>query len=205
MLKSLLDQLNYVDKQAFEIAQTVLQHPDFRSLYLESLQLLRRQFSEAIKELEKNWPEIYQKVSDQLSEILLDLNFMENESSDMSMRISALVEQKKNQKHVNLQSRKFPLPPDAANVTRTLKSDMVNFQTSLSMSEIAKFFRNIFIEEWQLKEYRLFTDDYSEQFINLIFTGLPDQRKVIIQAVDLAYSSMQDLRNVNVRSEEDNQ
>ena len=205
MLKSLLDQLNYVDKQAFEIAQTVLQHPDFRSLYLESLQLLRRQFSEAIKELEKNWPEIYQKVSDQLSEILLDLNFMENESSDMSMRISALVEQKKNQKHVNLQSRKFPLPPDAANVTRTLKSDMVNFQTSLSLSEIAKFFRNIFIEEWQLKEYRLFTDDYSEQFINLIFTGLPDQRKVIIQAVDLAYSSMQDLRNVNVRSEEDNQ
>ena len=161
MLKSLLDQLNYVDKQAFEIAQTVLQHPDFRSLYLESLQLLRRQFSEAIKELEKNWPEIYQKVSDQLSEILLDLNFMENESSDMSMRISALVEQKKNQKHVNLQSRKFPLPPDAANVTRTLKSDMVNFQTSLSLSEIAKFFRNIFIEEWQLKEYRLFTDDYS--------------------------------------------
>jgi len=205
MLKSLLDQLNYVDKQAFEIAQTVLQHPDFRSLYLESLQLLRRQFSEAIKELEKNWPEIYQKVSDQLSEILLDLNFMENESSDMSLRISALVEQKKNQKHVNLQSRKFPLPPDAANVTRTLKSDMVNFQTSLSLSEIAKFFRNIFIEEWQLKEYRLFTDDYSEQFINLIFTGLPDQRKVIIQAVDLAYSSMQDLRNVNVRSEEDNQ
>jgi hypothetical protein len=201
MFKSFLDKLNDIDKQAFEIAQTVLQHPDFRSLYLESLQLLRRQFSEAIKELEQNWPEIYRKVNDQLSEILLDLNFVENESNDMSLRISALVEQKKNRKHVNLQSRKFPLPPDAANVTRTLKSDMVNFQTSLSLSEIAKFFRNIFIEEWQLKEYRLFTDDYSEQFINLIFTGLPDQRKVIVQAVDLAFSSMQDLRNVNVRSE----
>lgn len=95
------------------------------------------------------------------------------------------------------------MPPDAGNLTRTLKSDMINFQTSMTLLEIASFYRKIFTEEWKFEEYRLFTDDYSQQFINLIFTGFPDHRRVIVQAVDLAYSSMQDLRNVNVRSEEE--
>ena len=164
---------------------------------------LKKQFSEAMDELEPNWPEIYRKVSDELSEILLDLNFVENELHPVSLRITALVEEKKGRKHENLQSPNFPVPPDAANLTRTLKSDVINFQTSVGLSEIAKFYRDISNNDWELKEFRLSANDYSDQFLNLIFIGLPDHCRVIVQAVDLAYSNMQDLRNVNVRSEED--
>jgi hypothetical protein len=196
-----LEKLNDIDKQVYEMAQTVWQHPALRSSYLESLPLLREKFSETIKELEQHWPEVYQQVRDQISEISLDMNFVEEESEAVSRRLGAYMEQKKSRQSEKSQARNFPIPPDAGNVTKTLKSDMINFQTGMSLLDIAKFYRKIFTAEWKLEEYRLFADDYSQQFINLIFTGLPDRRRIVVQAVDLAYSSMEDLRNVNIRSE----
>lgn len=203
MSEPLREKLNDIDKQVFEMAMTVLQHPALRPSYLESVQLLRVRFLEVTAELEQRWPDIYREIGDQILEILLDLDFVETESDVVSLRLGAYIEQKKSRQHEKSQPGNFPMPPDAGNVTRTLKSDMINFHTSMTLLEIASFYRKIFTEEWKLEEYRLFTDDYSQQFINLIFTGFSDHRRVIVQAVDLAYSSMQDLRNVNVRSEEE--
>lgn len=203
MSEPLREKLNDIDKQVFEMAMTVLQHPALRPSYLESAQLLRERFSEVTAELEQQWPDIYREIGDQILEILFDLDFVETESDIVSLRLGAYIEQKKSRQREKSHPRNFPMPPDAGNVTRTLKSDMINFQTGMTLLEIASFYRKIFTEEWKLEEYRLFTDDYSQQFINLIFTGFPDHRRVIVQAVDLAYSSMQDLRNVNVRSEEE--
>jgi hypothetical protein len=197
----LLEKLNDIDKQVLDMSQTVWRHPALRASYLESLPLLREKFLEIIEELEQHWPEIYQQVSDQISEIMLDMDFVEEESEAISLRLSAYIDQKKDRQSEKSQPRNFPIPPDAGNVTRTLKSDMINFQTRMSLLDIAKFYRRVFIREWKLEEYPLFADDYSQQFINLIFTGLPDGCRVVVQAVDLAYSSMDDLRNVNVRSE----
>jgi len=203
MSELLREKLNDIDKQVFEMAMTVLQHPALRPSYLESVQLLRERFSEVTAELEQQWPDIYREIGNQILEILFDLDFVETESDVVSLRLGAYIEQKKSRQREKSKPRNFPMPPDAGNLTRTLKSDMINFQTSMTLLEIASFYRKIFTEEWKFEEYRLFTDDYSQQFINLIFTGFPDHRRVIVQAVDLAYSSMQDLRNVNVRSEEE--
>ena len=93
----------------------------------------------------------------------------------------------------------FPLPQDVQNFAGTLKTDQVNFQTGLSLEDIAQFYRREFTARG-LAEIALVTL-VSDECISLAFAGLPDDKKVIVQAVDLGHSSNVDLRNVNLRTE----
>ena len=108
-------------------------------------------------------------------------------------------------KKVKKQSRQgkydtlFPLPQDVQNFAKTLKTDQVNFQTNLSLGDIAQFYRRELTSQG-LAEIELVTL-VADDCISLAFAGLPDDKKVIVQAVDLGYSSNVDMRNVNLRTE----
>ncbi len=93
----------------------------------------------------------------------------------------------------------FPLPEDVQNFSETLKGGQVNFQTNLSLVEIADFYRKAFTAQG-LAEVELVTL-IADDFISLGFAGLPHDKKVIVQAVDIGYSSNVHMRNVNLRTE----
>jgi hypothetical protein len=94
----------------------------------------------------------------------------------------------------------FPLPEDIRNFSRVLKSDLISFQTSLSLDEITKFYREAFSMQG-LVEDGLVTS-MSKEHISLAFSGLPDERMVVVQAIDLGYKTDQDLRHVSLRTEQ---
>jgi len=108
-------------------------------------------------------------------------------------------------KKVKKQSRQvkydtlFPLPQDVQNFAKTLKTDQVNFQTNLSLEDIVQFYRREFTAQG-LSEISLVTL-IADDCISLAFAGLPDDKKVIVQAVDLGYSSVTNMRNVNLLTE----
>lgn len=93
----------------------------------------------------------------------------------------------------------FPLPQDVQNFAKALKTDQVNFQTNLSLEDIAQFYRKEFTAQG-LAEIALVTL-IADDCISLAFAGLPDDKKVILQAIDLGYSSNVSMRNVNLRTE----
>ena len=95
----------------------------------------------------------------------------------------------------------FPLPQDVQNFAKTLKTDQVNFQTNLSLGDIAHFYRRELTSQG-LAEIVLVTL-VADDCISLAFAGLPDDKKVIAQAIDLDYSSNVSMRNVNLRTEGD--
>ncbi len=90
----------------------------------------------------------------------------------------------------------FPLPRDAKNVEKTLGTNQVGFQTNLSLEDIVEFYRREFTGRG-LTEIALVTV-IADECISLAFAGLPDDKKVIVQAVDLGYV---DMRNVSLRTE----
>ncbi len=93
----------------------------------------------------------------------------------------------------------FPLPQDVQNFAKTLNTDQVNFQTNLSLEDIAQFYRKEFSARG-LAEMTLVTL-IADDCISLAFAGLPDDKKVIVQATDLGFSSDVGIRNVNLRTE----
>ncbi|NEP83778.1 MAG: hypothetical protein F6K39_40015 [Okeania sp. SIO3B3] len=94
----------------------------------------------------------------------------------------------------------FPLPEDHVNLTGTLANESVNFQTALTIPEIVEFYRAEFAA-MGLGEYELLTN-IGDDFSSMVWRSWPDGREVVVQTVDLAASSMQDLRNVNIRLED---
>ena len=87
-------------------------------------------------------------------------------------------------KKVKKQSRQgkydtlFPLPQDVQNFAKTLKTDQVNFQTNLSLGDIAQFYRRELTSQG-LAEIELVTL-VADDCISLAFAGLPDDKKVIV-------------------------
>ncbi len=77
-----------------------------------------------------------------------------------------------------------------------LEANQVNFQTNLRLEDIVQFYRREYNARG-LSEIALMTV-ISAECISLAFAGLPDDKKVIVQAVDLGYG---DMRNINLRSE----
>ena len=65
----------------------------------------------------------------------------------------------------------FPLPRDVQNFRKTLRGGQVNFQTDLTLGEIADFYRKAFTARGlvEIKLLTLITDEC----ISLAFTGLP--------------------------------
>jgi len=203
MSESLIEQIKTIDKQALEMAMVAAQHPALRQRLAESVKLLKERLFEAGAELREVSPDDYKSYSEQTLEILLDLNFAETETDKVSRRMALFMELEKiaSQKSEEKHDKPFPLPDNIQDLTNTLKTDMINFQTSLTLEEVAKFYRYAFAEQ-ELSERRLFAN-FNREYITLIFEGLPSGRVILVSAIDLAYSMNQDLRNVNIKTEED--
>jgi hypothetical protein len=200
----LIAELDDIDRQALDLAVTVAQHPALRFGLGAGVKLLKKRLLEIAEELKNTDPATYEGRSDQISESILDLNFVETDSDITSLRLAQSIEAETlgSQKVHDKYDKPFPLPDKVQNFTQTLISDMISFQTTLSLEDIASFYRHAFAQ-WGLSERKLFADYCSNEFINLIFEGLPDQRIIAVGAIDLGYSSDQDLRNVNLHTEED--
>jgi len=203
MSESLIEQIKTIDKQALEMAMIAAQHPALRQRLAESVKLLKERLLEAAAELRDVSSDDYRSCSEQILDILLDLNFAETETNKVSHRMALFLELEKiaSQKPVEKYDKPFPLPDNVQNLTNTLKTDMINFQTPLTLEDIAKFYRSAFAEQG-LSERKLFAN-FGPEYITLIFEGLPSGRIILVSAVDLAYSMNQDLRNVNIKTEED--
>jgi outer membrane lipoprotein SlyB len=93
----------------------------------------------------------------------------------------------------------FPLPDDVRDFSKPLKGDQVNFQTSMSLKQIATFYRRAFTKKGLAENKRL--TNINEQSIGLIFDSADDDKAVILQSIDLASNTSIDLRNVNLKTE----
>ena len=93
----------------------------------------------------------------------------------------------------------YPLPDDVRNFSKPLRGNSLNFQTSMSLEQIATFYQRAFTERG-LFENESFTN-ITEDSISLVFNVTDDDDLVVLQAVDLAYGTNMDLRNVNLRTE----
>ncbi len=203
MLEYLIEKIKIIDKEALEMATIAAQHPALRQKMIEGVKLLRERLLEAAAELRDISLDDYKYRSEQILDILLDLNFAETETDKVSHRVALFLELDKaaSQAPVDKYDKPFPLPDNVQNLTKTLKTDAINFQTTLTLEDIAKFYRNAFAEEG-LSERKLFANP-NREYITLIFEGLPSKRIILVSAIDLAYSMNQDLRNVNIKTEAD--
>lgn len=94
----------------------------------------------------------------------------------------------------------YPLPDDVRNFVKPLRGSQINFQTGLGLEQVTAFYRRAFTERG-LTEIESLTS-IAEEFISLAFNGADGDGMVVLQAVDLAYGTVMDLRNVNLRTEE---
>jgi len=76
----------------------------------------------------------------------------------------------------------FPLPDDVQNFMQ-LGDDIINFQTSLSLSEVVDFYRAAFSSQG-LTERTLLTV-ISDMAVSLVFDGDPNGMAIVLQCVDL--------------------
>jgi hypothetical protein len=93
----------------------------------------------------------------------------------------------------------YPLPDDVRNYMQPLRGNQVNFQTSLSLPRLTAFYRRALTARGLIEVEALTA--LAEEFISLAFMGGDDEDLVVLQAVDLAYGTTADLRNVNLRTE----
>jgi hypothetical protein len=199
----LIDEIESIDGQAYNLAMIAAQHPALRDRMTETVKALREQLHEAAAELQNASIIIYQSLSEQISMVLLDLDFAEVETDKMSPRLLEFIEaerlriQRRNERY----DKDFPLPEDVRNLQRTLKSDTLIFQTTLGMGDIAKFYRGAFAELGLPERVLIAFPD--REYTNLIFEGLPNGRIIVVGIIDLAYGTDQDLRNVTIQTQED--
>lgn len=87
----------------------------------------------------------------------------------------------------------FPLAPDASNITE-IDGD-INYQTSLSVDEVLKFYRDHYATVGYT-EREILTDVYNGTF-SIVFDGDPSGQSVIIQGFEMGNGTT----NVNIRLE----
>jgi hypothetical protein len=87
----------------------------------------------------------------------------------------------------------FPLPDDARNVMEM--SGVVNFQTDLSLEEVAEFYRQE-ITAMGYVEYEA-TTVISEKTVNLVFNDPAGGESIVVQSIPL-----DDATNVSIRYED---
>jgi hypothetical protein len=199
-VRTILEEIKDIDQQAFELASNVMEHSNLRSVFANQATLLIDSLLALAKQLEKTNPVLYKQNLDLISEALLDLEYIQADSPNLSQRLVAVQDSLKQMQQLRKEKFKdFPLPTDVRNLSRALKSDQVNFQTAMSIEEIVAFYRQAFTK-MDLTERKLVTM-ITDEMASLAFDGLPNGKVIVMQAVDLAFSSEQDLRNVNLRTE----
>jgi len=89
----------------------------------------------------------------------------------------------------------FPLPADVQNFM-ILDEDSINYQTSMSLTDIVDFYRNEFAKAGY--DERDITTVINDDTFSIVWDGHPSGRAIVVQGVDLGNGS----RNVNVRFED---
>lgn len=87
---------------------------------------------------------------------------------------------------------KFPLPSSVKNLTQQPNGE-VNFQTSMSLKDTIKFYRDAFAKAG-FKE-RTINTAITDTTFSLVFDGDPSGKAIVVQGVDLGGGTT----NVNIR------
>jgi len=95
MSDKLIKEINAIDKNAEEMATSVLNNPSLRSVFEKESERLEERLLYLAEELEKLDPAAYKLAADQISESLLDLTFIQMETDFVSLRLGQVIEQKR--------------------------------------------------------------------------------------------------------------
>ncbi|MFH0871536.1 MAG: hypothetical protein V1878_03480 [bacterium] len=202
ILQEMVEEIEAIGKQAFDMAMSVVKNPACRAGLADQANLLSERLNHLAEELEKHHPTTYQERSDQISESILDLDFVKADMDIVSLRLGHFIEVEniRNQSKEHEYGTSFPLPEDVRNFSKALKSDLTQFQTGLSLEEIGEYYRQAFAKLGFI-EYGLLTN-ITREYVGLVFVKPPQEKAVVIQAVDLGYGTDRDLRHVSLRTEE---
>ena len=97
MSEKLIQEINAIDRNAEEMAESVLKNPLLRSDLGEKSNMLEERLLDLADELEKIYPAAYETVADQVSEALLDLDFVQMETDMVSFRLGQVIEQQRSE------------------------------------------------------------------------------------------------------------
>ena len=89
----------------------------------------------------------------------------------------------------------FPLPSDVQNFTK-LSDKAINYQTSLTITEMVKFYRSEFASAGYTE--REITTVINDTTFSIVWDGHPSGKALVVQGVDLGDGTV----NVNVRFED---
>jgi hypothetical protein len=196
----ILENIKDINEQAFKLAQNVMEHSNLRSVFADQVPPLIDSLLSLARQLDENNRGLYKENLDLISEALLDLQFTLADSPNISQRLRSVLENIKQKQQLRKEKfDNFPLPADVRNLSRTLKTDQINYQTAMSIEEIVAFYRQAFTQMGFTE--RTLVTMVTEEMASLAFDGLPNGKCIVLQAIDLAFSSEQDLRNVNLRTE----
>jgi len=95
MSEKLIQELNAIDRNAEEMAESVFKNPPLRSDLGEKSAILAERLLYLADELEKIDPAAYEMMADQVSEALLDLDFVQMETDMVSLRLGQVIEQQR--------------------------------------------------------------------------------------------------------------
>jgi hypothetical protein len=90
---ALLKEINSIGDKALEMAESVLENPALRDVLGKEGKTLEKRLFHLAEELERTDPPAYKLNSDQVSESLLDLLFVQMDSESISLRLSRIIEQ----------------------------------------------------------------------------------------------------------------
>ena len=89
----------------------------------------------------------------------------------------------------------FPVPSDVKNFTK-LGEDAINYQTSMTLTEVVEFYRNQFEKAGYTE--RKITTVINDTTFSIVWDGHPSGKALVVQGVDLGDGTV----NVNVRLED---
>ena len=97
MAERIIQEINDIDRNAEELAELVLKNPLLRNSLEKGAEELEERLLDLADELEKIDSAAYARVADQVSEALLDLDFVQMETDMVSFRLGQVIEQQKSE------------------------------------------------------------------------------------------------------------
>ena len=88
---TILEELNQIDRRAFELAELVARKPDQRTEVRDEARSLSHRLDFLADQLEADHADLCEEWSDRISESFLDLAFAEFDSDAVSLRLGRLL------------------------------------------------------------------------------------------------------------------
>jgi hypothetical protein len=88
----ILKEIEEIDGQAYRMAEKVVREPSRRIRLASKANTLTERLNTIAEGLERTYPAVYIKISDQISEALLDLSFVEMDCDTTSLRLWQVIE-----------------------------------------------------------------------------------------------------------------